>query len=324
MKKLLCVFAFAAAVGNVPSASAQPYLASYPAKAVRMVLSLGGGTEVAARLLAQKLTAALGQPVIIDTQPGASGMVGAEAAARSAPDGYTLLLASASTHVFAVHLSRNLRYDPVRDFTPITRVFGAVLCIAAGPSSPAKSLAEIVDYARRNPGKVSYGTSGIGTGQHLAAESIKLLAGVDMVHVPYKSGGQVITDLISGQISVSFGVFASAAPHAKSGKLRLLAVMEDKRYAAAPDVPTVREILPGFDNPPTWVGFFGPAALPQPVSRRLHEEMVRAVTAAELAAKFEDIGFSVVTDAPGEFAAVIRRDIDLVGRMAKAAGIQPE
>jgi tripartite-type tricarboxylate transporter receptor subunit TctC len=297
---------------------------TYPAKPVRMVLSLGGGTEVAARLLAQKLTAAFGQPVLVETQPGAGGTVGAEAVARSAPDGYTLLLASASTHVFAVHLSKNLRYDPVRDFTPITRVFGAVLCIAAGPASPARSLGELIDYARRNPGKISYGTSGVGTGQHLAAETIKLLTGTDMVHVPYKSGAQVTTDLVGGQIPVSFGVFATAAPYVKSGKLRLLAVMEERRYPAAPDVPTVREIFPAFENPPTWVGFFGPAGLPQPISRRLHEEMVRAVTAPDLAPKFEDIGFSVTTDAPGEFSAVIRRDIELVGRMVKAAGVQPE
>ena len=197
-------------------------------------------------------------------------------------------------------------------------------CIAASASAPADSLKELIEYARRNPGKISYGTSGIGTGQHLAAELIKQLTGTDMVHVPYKSGAQVTTNLVGGQIPVSFGVLATAVPYLKSGKLKLLAIINDKRYQSLPDVPTVGEIIPGFESPPTWVGYFAPAGLPQPLLARLHAEMVKAVIAPEVAAKLGNVGFTVTTDAPGAFTSAIRQDIELVGRIVKAAGVQPE
>jgi tripartite-type tricarboxylate transporter receptor subunit TctC len=297
---------------------------TFPTKPIRMVSALGGGAEVVGRMIAQRLNIAFAQPVLVEAQTGSGGAMGAEMVARASADGYTILLASVSTQVLAVYLSKTIRYDPIKDFTPITKVSDTILCIAAHPSVSANSLKELLDYARQNPGKVFYGTSGIGTGQHLAGEMIKLLTGVNMVHVPYKSGAQVTTDLVGGQIPISFGTLATAIPYAKSGKIKILAVINDKRYRPVADVPTVREIVPGFESPAFWMGYFGPAGIAQPVLKRLHEEIVKAVRAPDIVSKMEEVGFEADTNSPEEFAALIKRDIEVAGKLVKAAGVKPE
>jgi tripartite-type tricarboxylate transporter receptor subunit TctC len=302
------------------AASAQ----AYPAKPIRMVLALGGGAEVLARLTAQYAGQALGQTIIVDPQSAAGGSIGANAVARAAPDGYTILYAAVNSQVYHVFLSRNTPYDPVKDFTPITRVGEAILCIAVNPSAPFGTLKDMVAYARRNPGKLSYSTSGVGTTHHLSGELIKQVANIDMVHVPYKGGAQALTDLISGQIPVSFTILATAMPHIKAGKLKLIAVNNTRRYSVIPTVPTVTEELPGYEPPPGWMAIFGPARLPQPITQRLNTELVKALNMPDVRSKAQDIGFVVNTSTPQELAADLRQGLDRAAKIVKTAGIQPE
>jgi tripartite-type tricarboxylate transporter receptor subunit TctC len=287
-------------------------------------MTVAGGADIIARLVAQGLTGALGQPVVVETLSGAGGAIGAEAVARSAPDGYTIMLTSASALVMNRFLQKSARLDPLKDFTPITKAFETVAIVVAGPSLPAGSMRELVEYAKRNPGKLSYGTSGIGTTHHLSGESIRLLTGIDWVHVPYKGGPPVLTDLVGGEIQVGFSILATAAPFIASGKVKVLAVNGAKRYHVIPNVPTVSEQLPGYVPPSTWGGYFGPAGMPPAIVSRLHNEIVRALESPAVRAKAEDIGFPIATSTPEELTATIRRDIEYTAGIVKAIGIKPE
>ena len=317
-KRSLCV-ALAAWAG-IAAAHAE----SYPSRPIRSIMTVAGGADIVARLVAQGLTTALGQPVLVETQSGAGGAIGAEAVARAAPDGHTIMLTSASALVMNRFLSRSARLDPLRDFTPITKAFETVALVVTGPALPVASMRDLVEYARHHPGKLSYGTSGIGTTHHLSGESIRLLTGIDWVHVPYKGGPPVITDLIAGEIQVGFSILATAAPFIASGKIRILAVNGAKRYHVIGDVPTVSEQLPGYEPPSTWGGYFGPAGMPRTIVARLHDEIVRILNSPEVRAKAEDIGFPVATSTPEELTATIRRDIEYTARIVKAGGIRPE
>src|SRR5262249_10032860 len=257
------LFAFCAAV------QAQ----GYPSRPIRSIMTVAGGADIVARLVAQGLTSSLGQPVVVESQSGAGGAIGAEAVARAAPDGYTIMLASESALVMNRFLAKSAHLDPLKDFTPITKAFETIAVVETTPAQPFGSIREMIDYAKRNPGKLSYGTSGIGTTHHLSGESIRLLTGIDWVHVPYKGGPPVLTPLVGGQIRVGSSVPATAAPFVASGKVRLLAVNGAKRYHVIPDVPTVSEQLPGYEAPPTWAGYFGPAGMPPAIVARLHDEI---------------------------------------------------
>src|SRR5436190_14233270 len=285
-KRSLCV-ALAAWAG-ITAAHAQ----SYPSRPIRSIMTVAGGADVVARLVAQGLTASLGQPVVVETQSGAGGAIGAEAVARAAPDGHTIMLTSASALVMNRFLSKSARLDPLRDFTPITKAFETVALVVTSPAFPVNSMRELIEYARRHPGNLSYGTSGIGTTHHLAGESIRLLTGIDWVHVPYKGGPPVITDLIAGEIQVGFSILATAAPFLASGKIRALAVNGAKRYHVIPNVPTVAEQLPGYEAPSTWGGYFGPAGMPQAIVNRLHDEIVRILGSPVARPKSADVGFT--------------------------------
>jgi tripartite-type tricarboxylate transporter receptor subunit TctC len=287
-------------------------------------MTVAGGADIIARLVAQGLTQSLGQPVVVEVQSGAGGAIGAEAVARAAPDGYTIMLTSASALVMNRFLSKNARLDPLKDFTPITKAFETVAVVVTSPSAPFGSIREMIDYAKRNPGKLSYGTSGIGTTHHLSGESIRLLTGIDWVHVPYKGGPPVITDLIGGEIQVGFSILATASPYIASGKIRLLAVNGAERYHVIPDVPTLGEQLPGYEPPSTWGGYFGPAGMPPPIVARLHDEIVRVLNSRAVRGKAEEIGFPIATSTPEELNATIRRDVDYTARIVKAIGIKPE
>ena len=316
MARTLCLlFALCAA-----SVHAQPY----PSRPIRSIMTVAGGADIVARLVAQGLTQSLGQPVVVETQSGAGGTIGAEAVARAAPDGYTIMLTSASALVMNRFLSKNARLDPLKDFTPITKAFETVAVVVTNPSAPFGSIKEMIDYAKRNPGKLSYGTSGIGTTHHLSGESIRLLTGIDWVHVPYKGGPPVITDLIGGEIQVGFSILATASPYIASGKIRLLAVNGAERYHVIPDVPTLGEQLPGYEPPSTWGGYFGPAGMPPPIVARLHDEIVRVLNSRAVRGKAEEIGFPIATSTPEELNATIRRDVDYTARIVKAIGIKPE
>jgi tripartite-type tricarboxylate transporter receptor subunit TctC len=297
---------------------------SYPSRPIRSIMTVAGGADVVARLVAQGLTAALGQPVVVESQSGAGGAIGAENVARAAPDGYTIMLTSASALVMNRFLSKSARLDPLRDLTPITKAFETVAVVVVGPAFPAGSMRELIEFAKRHPGKLSYGTSGIGTTHHLAGESIRLLTGIDWVHVPYKGGPPVITDLIAGEIQVGFSILATAAPFIASGRIRILAVNGAKRYHVIGNVPTVTEELPGYEPPSTWGGYFGPAGMPRAIVARLHDEIARILNSPEVRARAEDIGFPVATSTPEELTATIRRDIEYTARIVKAVGIRPE
>jgi len=320
-KRCLCLTIAACACIALPLAA---HAQAYPSRPIRSIMTVAGGADIVARLVAQGLTGALGQPVVVETQSGAGGAIGAEAVARAAPDGYTIMLTSASALVMNRFLSKSARLDPLKDFTPITKAFETVALVVTGPALPVGSVRELIEYAKRHPGKLSYGTSGIGTTHHLSGESIRLLTGIDWVHVPYKGGPPVITDLIRGEIQVGFSILATAAPFIASGKIKILAVNGAKRYHVIPNVPTVAEQLPGYEAPSTWGGYLGPAGMPQAVVNRLHDEIVRILNSPEVRAKSEDIGFPIATSTPEELTATIRRDIEYTARIVKAIGIRPE
>ncbi|HKW36327.1 MAG TPA: tripartite tricarboxylate transporter substrate binding protein [Burkholderiales bacterium] len=296
----------------------------YPARPIRSIMTVAGGADIIARLVAQGVARSLGQPVVVESQSGAGGAIGAETVARAAPDGYTIMLTSASALVMNRFLSKSARLDPLKDFTPITKAFETIAVVVTSPAQPFGSIKEMIEYAKRNPGKLSYGTSGVGTTHHLSGESIRLLTGIDWVHVPYKGGPPVITDLIGGEIQVGFSILATASPFVASGKIRLLAVNGAKRYHVIPDVPTVPEQLPGYVPPPTWGGYFGPAGMPRAVVSRLHDEIVRVLESPAVRAKAEDVGFPIATSTPEELNATISRDVEATSKIVEAIGIKPE
>ncbi len=297
---------------------------SYPSKPMRNIIALGGGAEVLARLVSDRAGAALGQPIVVEAQSAAGGAIGAQMVARAAPDGYTFLFAATNSQVWHVFLSKTTPYDPIKDFTPITKIGEALLCVVASPSFPVNSMKELVEYAKRNPGKISYGTSGIGTTHHLSGELIKQVAGIDMVHVPYKGGAQVLTDTVGGRIPIAFTILATADSLLKAGKLKAIAVNSAKRSPLLPNVSTISEDVPGYETPPGWMGYFGPAGMPQPVLARLHAELVKALNAPEVRSKSQDMGFVIGTSSPEEFAAQLKRDLEIAGKVVKTAGIEPE
>src|SRR3981189_3695527 len=301
-----------------------PRAQAYPSRPIRSIMTVAGGADIIARLVAQGLTASLGQPVVGGRQSGAGGATGAEAGARAAPDGYTIMLASESALVMNRFLSKSARLDPLKDFTPITKAFETVALVVTSPALAVGSVRELVEYAKRHPGKLSYGTSGIGTTHHLSGESIRLLTGIDWVHVPSKGAPPVITDLIGGEIQVGFSILATAAPFIASGRIKVLAVNGAKRYHVIPNVPTVAEQLPGYEAPSTLGGYFGPAGMPQTIVVRLHDEIGRILNSPEVRAKAEDIGFPVATSTSEELSATIRRDIEYTARIVNAVGIRPE
>ncbi len=297
---------------------------AYPTKPVRTIMTIAGGADVVARLVAQDLTTVLGQPVIVESQPGAGGAIGVETVARSAPDGYTIMLAAASNIVGRQFLVKNTTYDAIKSFTPIAKVADTVLVVITSPSQPFHSMKDVIEYAKRNPGKISYGTSGIGTNHHLSAEIIHQVTGIDWVHVPYKGGPPVVTDTITGQIQIGFSILATISPFLNSGKLRILAINNAERYPGLPDIPTVAEQVPGYEQPPGWMGYLGPAGMPRAIVTRLNAEIVKAMNSPDIKAKAQNIGFIASTTTPEGFAEMIKRDTAITGRIVKAAGIQPE
>lgn len=311
----------AAACLAVPAAAMSQ---AYPSKPIRMILALGGAGETLARLIGQKMSESMGQPVLIDAQPAATGSIAASTVARAAPDGYTLLYAATNSQVYRVILTRNTPYDPVKDFTPISMLSEAVLVVAVNPSSPIKSIKNLVDEARQNPGKIFYGSSGVGTTHHLSAELLQSVAGVKLTHVPYKDANQLANDLIGGRIPVGFSIFGTMHPHHNAGKVRIIAINNTKRYGRTAEIPTVGDDLPGYVPPPGWNGFFGPAGLPQPIVQRLNAEIIRAATSPELQDRIAALGFVVATSTPEELGEAVKRDLERTARVVKAAGIEPE
>ena len=291
---------------------------AYPTKPIRFVspYAPGGGTDILARLIGQKLSGSLGQPVVIDNRPGAGGVIGTEIVVRSPPDGYTLMLASPSPIVVAPHLHKNLAYDPLKDLAPITLISIVPAILAVHPGLPAKSLKEFVALAKSKPGQLAFSSSGNGGTGHLAGEMLKMMAGVDMVHVPYKGTGPATTAVLSGEVSTSFGNMISLLPHVKSSKLRALAVTTPKRSPVMPDLPTVAETLPGYSAGP-WYGVLAPAGTPATVINRLNQEIVKILRSPEVKENMSGEGADAIGSSPAEFAAHLRAETERWGKVVR-------
>jgi tripartite-type tricarboxylate transporter receptor subunit TctC len=310
------------------SAGVAPALAQgWPtAKPIAMVVPFppGPALDLVARLVGAKLSDALGQTIVIENRSGANGTIGSSLVARAAPDGYTLLAATAGTHVTAVHLMKNLPYDPVKDFTPIVAAVEPVTCLAVNSSAPFNSVEELIAYARSHPDELSYGSSGVGSVFQMMGELFNQSAGVRITHVPYRGVAPAMQDVISGHIPMVFISVSNAVPALQTGRVKILAVLEPARYSKLPDVRSMSEIIPAFKKPSSWFGFLGPAGLPREIVMRLNAEMVKALKAPDVVGKLEDNGMAVLGGTPNEFAVLMQDGIARYGVIIKAAGIQPE
>jgi len=299
---------------------------AWPSKPIRLVVPYppGGSTDLLARTIGQKVGEALGQQIVVDNRAGAGGMLGSDIVARSAPDGYTILLGTGATHGLTLLLSKAIPYDPVKDFTPITAAVEVPIILCVSLQVPATTARELVDYAKKNPGKLAYGSSGTGSPHHLSGELLRQVAGIDIVHVPYKGAAPAVQDLIGSQIPMVFTTLSTALPHIKAGKIRAIGFVEAKRQPSVPEIPTIGESVTGYVMPASWLGFFGPAGLPEPILKRLNAEIVKAVQSPDVRAKLEAAGMPVVGTGSDEFAKMVKDDIETFRRIVNAAGIKPE
>lgn len=295
---------------------------AYPAKPVRMVVPFpaGGATDIVGRLIAQKLSEAWGQQVIVDNRGGAGGTLGSDIAAKSAPDGHTILVATSSTHAIAPSLYAKLPYDPVRDFAPVTLLASATILLAVHPSVPAKNVRELITLGKKQPQALSFASSGNGGISHLVGEHFKSMSGIQMLHVPYKGDTPALVDLASGQVSLMFGTAVSFLPYVKSGRLNALAVTNPRRSPIVPAVPTVAESgLPGFEAL-QWFGIFAPAGTSREIVARLNGEIVKILRLPDVRDRLSGLGADVVGNTPEQFAAFQKADTAKWARVVKESG----
>jgi tripartite-type tricarboxylate transporter receptor subunit TctC len=300
------------------TAQAQPF----PNKPVRIVnpFAPGGATDIIARHMAQKLGEAWGQPVVVENRPGASGAIGVQAVARSAPDGYTLLIATQTTHAANPALYQKLPYDAARDFAPLTLAGSTPLALVVHPSLGIDSIGDFLQYARRNPGKLSYASGGNGTSQHLSVELMKSLSGTYMVHIPYKGAGPAMADLLGGQVDLMFDNLPTALPHVRAGRLRALAVSTASRSPLAPELPTMAESgLVGFDLA-TWFAFFAPAGTPAEIVEKISADMRRALAAPDTRERLSAIGVDIRGSTPAELAAFHQAELAKWAKIVQDSG----
>jgi tripartite-type tricarboxylate transporter receptor subunit TctC len=311
--------ALAAAVVAAPLAA---HAQLYPAKPVTIVVpfAAGGTTDILARVIGQALNKELGQSVLVDNRAGAGGNIGAQLAAKAVPDGHTLFMGTVGTHAINQSLYKKLPFDPVKDFAPLTRVAMVPNLLVAHPGKPYKNVKELVAYAKANPGKVNFGSSGSGSSIHLSGELFNALAKVDMVHVPYKGSAPAVTDLVGGQIDIMFDNMPSAIQHVRSGRLRALAVTTAKRSPELPDVPTIAEAgVPGYEAT-SWFGMFAPAGTPAPVVARLHGALVKVLADPAVKKKLAEQGAEPYSESPEQFAEFMRKETAKWSKVVKESG----
>jgi tripartite-type tricarboxylate transporter receptor subunit TctC len=295
----------------------------YPSRPIRVIVPLapGGGSDYTARFIGVRLADRVGQTVVVDNRPAASGIVGTELVAKGNPDGYTLLLAY-STHAQSAQLFTSLPYDPIKDFAPVTNVIATPLTLIVNPSVPAKTVKEFIAYAKANPGKLNYGSSGPGSSPHLATALLDSMAGIQTVHIPYKGVGLYITAQIANEIQFSFSNMFTTMPHWKSGRLRMVAVGGPKRLEAIPEVPTVSESgVPGFEAM-TWYGFLAPAKTPRPIVDKLQKEIAAIVFSPDVKKLFVEQGNEPLANTPEEFGQQMKADADKWGAIGKRLGVK--
>lgn len=297
----------------------------YPVRPVKVIVAFASGTtsDLIGRMISERLTQALGQSFVVENRTGAGGTIGAEFVAKSAPDGYTLLVSTAALPVSA-SVYPNLKYDTAKDFASITVVTHSPLALAANLNFPPKTVRELVDYAKANPGKVSFGSAGVGTSHHLTGEKLKIETGIDMLHVPYKGSGPAHVDLMGGQIQVMFDNIFALMPHFKSGRLRALAVSSAKRHPALPDVPSIAEAIGRDFESVAWFGFVAPAGTARELRERLNVEIVKALAIPELRQRLIDAGSEIIGNSPDAADRHLRSEVERWGAVVRAAKIKAE
>jgi tripartite-type tricarboxylate transporter receptor subunit TctC len=301
------------------AASAQ---GNYPNKTIRMIVPFpaGGPTDIIARIVGQKLTDSMGQPVVIDNRGGSGGNIGADIVAKAAPDGYTLVMAIVGTHAINPALYARMPYDPVRDFSPITKTGAATIVLVAHPSVPVKSIKDLVALAKAKPRQLTFGSPGSGTPHHLAGELLKTMAGIDLIHVPYKGAAPAVAELLGGQVNTVIVSLPAAFPHVKAGKLTALGVTSGTRSAIVPEVPTFAEAGLGGYELENWYGLLAPAHAPKVIIDKLNRETVKALQMPDVKERLNSQGFEIRTSTPEEFSAYIKSELVKWAKIVKASG----
>jgi len=314
----------AAGAAALPAVSRIAMAQTYPSRPVRLIVTTaaGGSPDIIARLIGQWLSERLGQPIIVDNRPGAGTNIGTEMGVRAPPDGYTLLMALSANAINAT-LYDKLPFNFIRDTAPVASIASIPLIMEVNPSVPAKTVPEFIAYAKANPGKINMASGGSGTPAHVAGELFKMMAGINMVHVPYRGEGLALPDLISGQLQALFGVMPASLGYIKAGKLRALAVTTAKRQELLPDVPTVGEFLPGYEAR-GWYGIVGPKATPVNIIEKLNQEINAALADPTMKTRLTDLGCAVFAGSPADFGKFIAEETEKWAKVVKFAGIKPE
>jgi len=298
---------------------------SYPQRPINLIVpwAPGGSTDILARIVALHLHQSMGQPVIIENRTGGAGNIGTGVVARAAPDGYTILFNTMSVHTMNHALIATMPFDGVKDFSPITLLAYVTNTMVVHPSVPANTVPEFIAYAKANPGKIAYASSGPGSTNHLCAAMLEKMAGIEMLHVPYRGGAPAVADTVSGQVQLFFTAGTQSLEHVKAGRLKLLAVTEAKRSPFLPDVPTVGETVPGYEMT-VWYGAFGPPGMPKEIVSKLNSEIARALFLPEVKGRMDAIAVEVASSTPEELGERMRRDADKWGGIIKSIGITPQ
>ena len=317
MKRILQICMLCLAALGAGQALAQ----AWPSKPLRLVVPFppGGPTDILGRAVGAKLGELLGQPVIIDNKGGAGGGIGADNVAKSAPDGYSLLLGTTGTHTINPNLYSKLPYDPIKDFVAVSLVVKYLNILVVNPNVPVKSVAELIALAKQKPGQVTFGSAGNGSSNHLTAEMLATMTGVKMQHVPYKGSGPALNDVIAGQISFMFDQYSTVGPNIKAGKLRAIGIATKQRHPLLPGVPTIGESVPGFEVSP-WYGLFAPAGTPKEIIARLNTELTKVMKSQEINERMTTLGWDPVTNSPEEFTAQIKSELAIWADVVKKSG----
>jgi tripartite-type tricarboxylate transporter receptor subunit TctC len=299
---------------------------TYPVKAIRVInpYTPGGGVDALFRPLAQKMSEGLKQQIVVDNRPGANGMIGMEAAAKAAPDGYTLVVSTTGALTMNVNVYKKIPFDPIKDYLPISNYAESAFILAAHPSVPAKNIRELIALAKSHPEQLTYASFGVGSSAHLGMELLSMLGGVKMIHVPYKGSVPMVTDLVAGHVMLSLDSMQSVMPVIRDGRVKAIGIAAAQRSPAAPTIPTMAESgLPGFEVG-SWYGLLAPAGTPPEIIKRLHAEVVRAVGSAEVRERFQSFGSEPLGNTPDEFAAQIKSDIAKWAKVAKTANVRAD